>query len=413
MLRAFRNHGLSVGSFKVGPDYIDPSFHAAASGRPCWNIDNWGMRPSTIADALVKAAEETDLIIGEGVMGLFDGAASGGGSTADVATDLGLPTILVVDASGQSMSAAAVVHGFNTFRDDLSVEGVIFNRVGGSRHQEMLRSAMSELDIPVFGCLPRDEGLALPDRHLGLVPAAENTALDRFLEESAALIAMHIDLDSIAQLTVRHPRPSSAIPSSPIPPLAQRISVARDVAFAFTYPHVLDGWREAGAEISFFSPLSDEAPREDTAVYLPGGYPELHAEQLAANTRFITGMRDTAKSGNPIYGECGGYMALGTGLIDADGKRHAMCGLLPLVTSFAERRLHLGYRDAKLLVDTPLGKSDTRFRGHEFHYASVIEEGASEALFQSHDSTGEQTGPMGRCVENVAGSFLHLIDRRD
>ena len=411
LLRAFRNRGLSVGSFKVGPDYIDPGFHEAATGLPCRNIDIWAMRPGTIANILSKTANDTDLIIGEGVMGLFDGAAGGGGSTADVATELGLPTILVVDASGQSMSAAAVIHGFNTFRDDLKIGGVIFNRVGSSRHQDMLRSAMRDLEIPVFGYLPRDDRLALPERHLGLVPAAENTALDRFLEECAETMAAHLDLDGITDLRCRKSFPVTSQSGSAILPLAQRVSVARDVAFPFTYPHIIDNWHDAGAEVSFFSPLSNERPRRGAAVFLPGGYPELHAGQLAANTRFMDGMREAANDGHPIYGECGGYMALGAGLIDAYGERHSMCGLLPLVTSFAEPRLHLGYQDAELLVDTALGKLGTRFRGHEFHYATVVEEGEEDPLFQCCDSTGEVTSLIGRRVANVSGSFLHLIDR--
>ena len=411
LLRALTNRGLSVGSFKVGPDYIDPGFHEAATGLPCRNIDVWAMRPGTIANTLSKTANNTDLVIGEGVMGLFDGAAGGGGSTADVATELGLPTILVVDASGQSMSAAAVIHGFNTYRDDLKIGGVIFNRVGSSRHQDMLQSAMSDLEIPVFGHLPRDDRLALPERHLGLVPAAENTALDCFLEECAETMAAHLDMDGITDLRCIKPFHATSRRSPAILPLAQRISVARDVAFPFTYPHIVDNWHDAGAEISFFSPLTNEAPQRSAAVFLPGGYPELHAGQLAANTRFIDGMRQAANGGHPIYGECGGYMALGAGLIDTRGERHSMCGLLPHVTSFAEPRLHLGYQDAELLSDTALGKPGSRFRGHEFHYASVIEEGDEDPLFRCTDSTGEATGLIGRSIANVSGSFIHLIDR--
>ena len=224
-------------------------------------------------------------------------------------------------------------------------------------------------------------------------------------------MAAHLDLDGITDLRYRKSFPVTSQSGSAILPLAQRVSVARDVAFPFTYPHIIDNWHDAGAEVRFFSPLSNEAPPKGAAVFLPGGYPELHAGQLAANTRFIDGMREAANGGHQIYGECGGYMALGTGLIDTRGERHAMCGLLPLVTSFAERRLQLGYRDAELLADTALGKLGTRFRGHEFHYATVVEEGEEDPLFQCCDSTGEVTSLIGRRVTNVSGSFLHLIDR--
>ena len=413
LLRAFRNRNLSVGSFKIGPDYIDPGFHTAATGKPCRNIDLWAMRRNIIESTLAETAKDVNLIIGEGVMGFFDGAAVGGGSTADVAMHTGLPAVLVIDASGQSTSAAAVVHGFHTFHPDLNLGGVIFNRLGGERHRDILIQAMAAVDVPVFGYIPRDDRLLLPDRHLGLVQAREHTLLDEFIEQAAAFITPNVNLTELAKLTTKITLPASTQAVSSVPPLAQRISVAHDEAFAFVYPHVLEAWRHDGAVIKPFSPLADEAPEVGAAIYLPGGYPELHAGRLSANTRFLEGLRSAAKTGVTIYGECGGYMVLGNGLIDANGDRHAMAGLLPLATSFSEPRLQLGYRDVEQTENSSLGERGARFRGHEFHYATTIEEGGQNALFRCRDASGMFVGPAGRREGNVMGSFLHLIDKRD
>ncbi|MEL0112825.1 MAG: cobyrinate a,c-diamide synthase, partial [Rickettsiales bacterium] len=328
LLRAFRNRGLAVGSFKVGPDYIDPGFHAAASGATCVNIDPWAMRDTTMAACLQTASSGADIVIGEGVMGLFDGAANGVGSTADLAERLGLPIVLVVDAGGQSTSAAAIVHGFDTFRASTQLSAVIFNRVGSQSHAAMLMAAMEAQPVPVLGCMPRAAPLSLPERHLGLVLAEEHQALEPYLEAAAAAVADHVDLDALLKLDFEAPCPANGSMTA-IPPLGQRIAVARDEAFAFAYPHVLDGWRAAGAEITLFSPLANMAPPLADAIYLPGGYPELHAGQLSANRSFMSGLRAAAENGTSIYGECGGYMVLGRSLVDADGTAHAMADLLP------------------------------------------------------------------------------------
>jgi cobyrinic acid a,c-diamide synthase len=412
LLFAFSARGRNVGSFKVGPDYIDPGFHAAASGRPCINLDPWAMREETIQKNLSTTVDGSDLVIGEGVMGLFDGAAGGDGSTADLAESIGFPVVLVVDASGQAASAAALVHGFAQYRPTVNVAGVIFNRVGGPRHRDMLLSAMADRPTSVFGCVPRDPDLTLPERHLGLVLANEHTGLEAFLERAAAHVTEHIDLNALAALSIQPPT-SEGEKSPPIPPLGQRIAVARDDAFAFAYPHVLNGWREAGATIETFSPLANEVLPTCDAIYLPGGYPELHAATLSANQNFMDGLRSAAQKQMPIFGECGGYMMLGEGIIDAKGDRHSMSGLLPLETSFAERRLHLGYRDAILSTEMPFGSKGNRFRGHEFHYATVLREDGDEPVFTCRDSMGNSLSDFGRRVGSVSGSFLHLIDRQD
>lgn len=417
LLRHFARSGVPVSSFKVGPDYIDPGFHAAASGRPCLNIDSWAMRPGTVSALFGRAAADSEIVIGEGVMGLFDGARTAlgtpSGSTADTAARLGLPVILVVDAAAQAQSAAATVHGFATFRPDVTVSGVIFNRVGSDRHAQMLRDAAAPLGIPVLGCVPRSADIAVPDRHLGLVQASELTALETFLDAAADLVAHHIDMDALRTILRAADLAYSGKPSAPIAPLGQCIAVAADDAFRFAYPHVLDGWRAAGAEILPFSPLADAAPDPACdAVYLPGGYPELQSAKLAANTVFLQGLRDASARNAEIYGECGGYMVLGEVLTDADGQSHRMAGLLPLETSFAQRKMHLGYRNAVLVADTPLGPARAAYGAHEFHYASTVRLGGADPLFTVSDAAGNDLGPAGLRAGNVCGSFIHLIDRR-
>jgi cobyrinic acid a,c-diamide synthase len=405
---------LSVAAAKAGPDYIDPAFHAAAGGNPCFNIDLWAMRLETFVAAAVRLGADSSMIVCEGAMGLFDGAADGRGSTADIAAMTGWPVVLVVDVRGQGASLAALLRGFAVHRRDMELAGVILNRVGSDRHADILTGAIrdSGLDLPVLGCLPRDPALALPDRHLGLVQASEHPALDDFLEGAAEIVRKSIDLKALRRIARRAPAGRGEL--APLPPLGQRIAVARDEAFAFSYASVLEGWRAQGTEVSFFSPLADEAPSGDAdAVYLPGGYPELHAGRLAGNVRSLGGLRDAAARGAALFGECGGYMVLGAGLTDAEGVRHAMAGLLPLETSFAERRLHLGYRVATAAADSPLGAAGLCYTGHEFHYATVLSKGPGEPLFMVTDALDVELGRAGLVAGRVAGSFIHLIDRAE
>ena len=410
LLRHFRNAGVGTASVKVGPDYIDPAFHAAASGTPCLNIDAWAMRAETLGAVAAHAGDGAELIIGEGVMGLFDGASGGGGSTADVAELTGWPVVLVIDARGLGASAAALVRGFRDHRPEAPLGGIVFNRVGSARHAKLLTDACAPLGVPVLGALPRDEGLVLPDRHLGLVQAGEHADLEAVLEHAANLVARHVDTARLSALA-RPCRLSARTLTPALPPLGQRIAVARDLAFAFAYPFVLDGWRAAGAQVVPFSPLAGETPDPAAdAIYLPGGYPELHAGRLAGNSRFLDGLRGAGKRGAVIYGECGGYMVLGSGLTDAHGARHAMSGLLPVETSFAAPEMTLGYREAALIGDGPLGAADTRYRGHEFHFARVSGGEGDTPLFYCRDAGGAPTGHAGARVGHVMGSFVHLID---
>lgn len=407
ILRALARRGVDVRPFKAGPDYIDPRFLAAAAGREARNLDPWGMRAATLRGQLATAAG-ADLALVEGATGLFDGALDGTGSTADLAAMFGLPVVLVVDARGMGASAAALVDGFRRHRGDVDVAAVLLNRVGSARHEGLLRRALG--GVEVVGCLPRDDGLVVPSRHLGLVQAAEHPGLEVFLERAADLADAGVDLARLTALA-RPARLDGDVGDTPLPPLGQRIAVARDEAFAFAYPAVLEGWRQAGAEVVPFSPLGDEGPDVGAdAVYLPGGYPELHAGRLAGNGRFLAGLRAAAGRGAFIYGECGGYMALGERLVDREGCSHAMAGLLPVVTSFAEPRRHLGYREIVAAAGTRLGEAGARFRGHEFHYASELERQGA-ALFGAWGADGERLGERGCVVGSVAGSFLHLVDR--
>ena len=420
LLRHLASSGYSVASAKAGPDYIDPAFHVVAnSDQQCLNLDCWGMREQTLRALALGLSSSSDITICEGVMGLFDGAfvklGQNSGSTADLSAVTGWPVVLVIDARAHAESAAAVLKGFADYRPDVDVVGVIFNRVGGARHSEMLNRACEQAlpDIPVLGCLPRGEGLALPERHLGLVQAVEHPDLEGFIESARSLVAEHLDVEQLLKL----PRPLKLTAdgtAAPFPPIGQRIAVAKDEAFAFSYASVIEGWRRSGAAVTFFSPLENEAPGADAdAVYLPGGYPELQAGRLAAASHFMDGLRLSAKSGAMVFGECGGYMVLGRGLIVADGKRHAMAGLLAVETSFAAPTLHLGYRRLETLADGPLGDAGTAFRGHEFHYAKVVaEQGQEDAgLFEAQDASGNDLGSVGMVDGNVAGSFIHLIDR--
>jgi cobyrinic acid a,c-diamide synthase len=405
LIAALRRRGLAVRTAKSGPDYIDPAFHAAASGRPGVNLDSWAMPPGLL-DAL--APTDGDVLVVESAMGLFDGVAAPpgrSGSAADLATRFGLPVLLVLDISGQAQTAAAIAHGFRHQDPAVAIAGVVLNQVASERHRRMAADAIAATGLPVLGAIPRDASLTLPERHLGLVQAAEHPALAAHLDRLADLAARHLDLDAILA-AARPLRPGVPSRAGRIPPPGQRIALAQDAAFSFVYPHILTGWRAAGAEILPFSPLADDPPPPQAdAAWLPGGYPELHAARLAAATRFRSGLHRFAAT-RPVHGECGGYMALGAGLVDADGQRHAMTGLLSHSTSFARRKLHLGYRVAQLT-------DATRVRGHEFHYTTLADPGDDAPFATLFDAAGTALGPAGGRRGHVSGSFFHLIATED
>ncbi|OIQ31316.1 MAG: cobyrinic acid a,c-diamide synthase [Alphaproteobacteria bacterium MedPE-SWcel] len=408
LLRALTEDGLTVQPFKSGPDYIDPAFHLAAAGRASFNLDTWAM-DGAVLDAVTMQATGAGICIGEGSMGLFDGVAtrgqSGFGSSAETALRMGWPVVLVIDVGGQAQSAAATALGFKSYLPKLPFAGVILNRVASPRHERLTRLGMERAGITVLGALPRRGDLALPERHLGLIQAVEHPDLEAAIAGYAAFLRAHVDLDAIRALAGGAAAPAPA--ALPQPP-AQRIALARDAAFSFTYPHLLEGWRAAGAEILPFSPLNDEAPTADAdLVWLPGGYPELHGATLAAAETWRKGLQKHAQT-KPVHGECGGYMALGEALIDKDGHRHQMAGLLGLVTSYEKRKFHLGYRRAHLQSAMPGFAADAFLRGHEFHYSTILDE-PDAPLARVMDADGNPVPETGSVKGHVTGTFFHLI----
>jgi len=411
LARAYRDRGLSVQCFKSGPDYIDPAFHSAATGRASVNLDSWAMPRDMIAQLTARGGN-ADLVLAEGSMGLFDGVAtagrSGTGASADLAAMTGWPVLLVLDPAGQAQTAAAVAAGLRDFRPGVRIAGVVLNRVASPRHEDLIRRAMAAAGIAVLGALPRHAPIKLPERHLGLVQAEELERLNELIGEAARLVAERVDLDALFRLSECGWTAPDAKPLVRMQPPGQRIALARDAAFSFVYPHVLEGWRAAGAEILAFSPLADEGPDASADVcWLPGGYPELHAGRIAANQRFGRVLKSFADT-RPVHGECGGYMVLGTGLIDKDGTRHEMCALLGLEASFATRRMHLGYRLATLAVGLPGQEAGARLRGHEFHYATILSQpDAPLAIVQ--DANGVAVAETGSHRGRVTGTFFHVI----
>ncbi len=411
--RALSRRGMRVRGAKCGPDYIDPAFHVAATGAPSFNFDSFAMREPLLHALASRTAEQADVVIAEGSMGLFDGIrqeAGRTGASADMAALFGWPVVLVLDVSGHAQSAAAVALGCARFDPRITVAGVILNKVASERHRRLVEDGMARIGMLVLGALMRSNDLALPERHLGLVQAGETDELDQRLERLADAIEASVDVDRL--LTLSQPTNIGAnLTGAALKPPGQRIALASDKAFSFIYPHVLASWRDAGAEIVTFSPLADEPPSEycDTC-WLPGGYPELHASRIASSRRFLDGLRTFAQS-RPVHGECGGYMVLGETLEDGDGQTHRMAGLLPVCTSYAKRKMHLGYRVARLLHQGPLGPASQRLVGHEFHYASVTRSDSSrESAFATiTDAEGNDLGTAGHRVRLITGSFFHVI----
>jgi cobyrinic acid a,c-diamide synthase len=411
LLRALRHQGVATVGIKSGPDYIDPAFHAAASGRAGLNLDSWSMPPPLVAALAAGASEGADLVLCEASMGLFDGVpapAGRSGASADIAAALDMPIVLVLDISGQAQSAAAIVKGCSSYDPRIGIAGVILNRVGSARHRRLAGDAIEALGFPILGALPRLDDLVLPERHLGLVQAVETAGLEAQLDRIGERVAAHVDLPALRACTASLLAPAAAPPIALAPP-GQTIAIARDAAFSFIYPHLVSGWRAAGAEMKFFSPLADEAPQDDCDFcWLPGGYPELHAPRLAAASRFKDGLRRFALT-RAVHGECGGYMALGATLTDANGATHEMAGLLGVATSFAKRKMTLGYREIALAADGALGRAGARFRGHEFHYSTLVTDGSDEPFALAGDAYGVEPAPSGSRRGRVSGSYFHVI----
>jgi len=405
LMAALRRQGRIVAPFKIGPDYIDPGHHAAVCGRPSNNLDSWFCTQEQLRTTFAAGCDGAAVAIVEGVMGLFDGVSGGDeeGSSAQVAKWLGLPVLLLVDARSQARSFAALVKGFCEFDPQLQIAGVIANRVGSERHAELLRQAVESTpgSPPLLGCLPRQDDIALPERHLGLV-TAEDLAGDHGAK-LADWVESHLDLKLLQNLAASSVEPHKRT----VPPAGKktlRIGIARDRAFCFYYPENLRLLELAGAELVAFSPLADDCvPDAVDGLYLGGGYPELHAEQLAKNTALRKQLAELAAAGMPIYAECGGFMFLCEAIDDLP-----MCAVFPAQTKMLPRRRALGYRQVEVLADSHLGPAGTQIRGHEFHYSEVEMPENIARCYRLSRRGGVELGVEGYRIHNVLGSYVHL-----
>lgn len=421
LLAALRARGLAVQPFKCGPDYIDPAHHVAIAGRPSYNLDTWMMPAETNCSIFFAAADDADVAVVEGMMGLFDGASASSdeGSTAEIAKLLGLPVVLVVDASNAARSVAAVVKGFRDFDSQLRILGVILNGVAGAAHLKLLRQAIAQVDVPVLGAFPKLPDASLAERHLGLVTAGEETWSVEQVQALADAAAKNIDLDSLLRnCEIRGAQTSRTEagrdwPGKTTSPSRQddrvRIGVARDRAFSFYYQSSLDALCAAGAELIDISPLSDHAlPTQLDGLYLGGGYPEVFAEELAANHPFLASLREFATDGHPIYAECGGLMYLASELVTLDKRGHRMASILPLSVEMLTRLDGFGYTEVELLDDCLIGKAGTRLRGHSFHYSRVAQSGKLEHLYRTRQLLTGTENNEGYSFDNVLASYIHL-----
>jgi cobyrinic acid a,c-diamide synthase len=404
-MAAFTRRGFRVQPFKIGPDFIDPGFHQAACGRVSRNLDGWMMSRSTNLEVFARAAADADLAIVEGVMGLFDGrsGSSEEGSTAEMAKWLHAPTLLVADAGAMARSVAALVRGFETFDPKLDLAGILFNRIGGARHAELLRESMSQYcATEVIGCLPRDASIAIPSRHLGLTLAAESLSEDN-LTQMAGWIEANLDLDRLLALSRERSSPVyEPREAAPAERAAVRIAIARDPAFCFYYQDNLDLLARYGAELVPFSPVADrELPPGIGGLYLGGGYPELHAARLSANHSMLAAIREFAESGGPIYAECGGFMYLTEAIVDADGREHPMAGIFPTRARMQSRLAALGYVQPNLTGGCLWAANCRDLRGHQFRYSKIDPMPQSIARAYSEPVEGYRH-------KSVLGSYIHL-----
>ncbi|SDL20174.1 hydrogenobyrinic acid a,c-diamide synthase (glutamine-hydrolysing) [Geoalkalibacter ferrihydriticus] len=406
LLAALRRRELRVAPFKVGPDFIDPGHHAAACGRASRNLDSWMCGTNYVRDTFRRACVGADVAVIEGVMGLFDGASGSddAGSSAAIARLLDARVLLVIDARAQARSAAALVQGFTRFDPRLKFAGILCNRVGSPRHAELLHDALASVpDLPpLLGCLPREEALSLPERHLGLVTAGDARRDESFYQHLAEWLESHVDLNPIFPSDPSGPLAPCVSPAHR-PPRA-RIAVARDEAFCFYYPDNLELLEAAGAELVFFSPLRDtRLPQGIHGLYLGGGYPELHAEKLAANTHLLADIRRAADQELPIYAECGGFMLLSQSIDE-----YPMAGVFPAHARLLKKRRALGYREVTLTADSLLGPAGTCLRGHEFHYSEMEMPPEVPRQYRLSRRGGEDLADEGYRRRNVLGSYIHL-----
>ena len=416
IMAALVKRGLVVQSFKVGPDFIDPGHHRRITGRDSHNLDGWMMSRDYNRYLLTHYSRDADMVVMEGVMGLFDGFSGKdeSGSTAQMAKWLDLPVILVIDARAMARSAAAIVLGFSRFDPGLPLKGVIFNRVGSEAHAEMIADAMSSVsDIPVFGYLPRDEGLEIPSRHLGLVTDEDFSADEDRIAKLGRWIEDNMDLDYLMGLLPEVGNQNSVgdrFGSNTRLDRKTKIGIARDEAFCFYYPENLRLLEEAGAELIPFSPLhARRLPDGIKGIILGGGYPELHCEVLSQNRELLAEIREFGLSGMPIYAECGGFMFLSREIRDLEGQAFPMVGIFPMKAKMEHRLKALGYREVITRKKSILGPADTKVRGHEFHYSRIQDmESGFECIYEMTDRKAVSSAKEGFVQNRVLGSYVHL-----
>lgn len=405
---ALRARGLRVATFKCGPDYLDPTYHARAGGGTCHNLDGWMMGRAAVEQSFVRAARVADLALIEGVMGLYDGASpcSDEGSSAEIAKWLGAPVLLAVDAGGMARSIAALVHGFRDFDRELWLGAVACNRIGGAGHLELLRRALP--DVPIVGGLPRRPDLAFQERHLGLHSADERALPQATLDGWRELAAQWLDLDAIVALARRAPELRLPAEETQAAPAVCRIGVARDAAFHFYYEDNLRRLEALGAELVYFSPLAERTLPDVDALYFGGGYPELFAPTLAANEPLRAALRDFAAQGGPLYAECGGLMYLARAIQTLDGAEHPMVGLLPGVARVHPRLQALGYVEVTTRAPSILGEAGLVLRGHQFRYSELVDVPAdSERVYELCRRRDAERSLEGYAAGSVLGSYVH------
>jgi cobyrinic acid a,c-diamide synthase len=411
ILGALRRRGMPVQGFKVGPDFIDPMYHREVTGAPSYNLDGWLMGREGVRCAFTRVAPMNEVSIIEGVMGLFDGRATGPeGSSAEVAAIVQAPILLVVDVGGMSRSAAAIVQGYAQFDPTVRVAGVVLNRVGGERHYHLVKTAIEEqAGVPVWGYLPWDDELVLPERHLGLVPVGEDVAFQKVCQALAATADRTIDLPAI--VATAQAAPALEIDRDaglPVPEIRARVGVARDAAFNFYYEANLRWLRRWGAELVECSPLDDpRLPADVDGLYFGGGFPEVFAKGLAENRSFIAALRRARQAGMPIYAECGGLMYLVEAIQDSAGVCHPMVGLLPGICRLTDRLQNFGYKEVLSLRASVLGPPGLRTRGHEFHYSVWEGRPQGTSLYRTRSSHGDEQ-EEGYSVANLTASYVHL-----
>ena len=409
LLSALRRRGLRVQAYKVGPDYIDPGYHAQASGQPVHNLDTWLVPSEQMQELFFRTAQHADIAIIEGVMGLYDGGRNGISSTAEIAKLLQAPVLLVLDVKSMGASAAAAALGFRSYDPDVSLQGVILNRLGSETHRMMIESALDKLHIPVYGAVRRDDSLKLPERHLGLLPAIENNSEEDTLNRITAAIEKQLDVEKITELARSARRFSGKQTADAVVKPRVCIAVARDEAFSFYYPESLNVLENSGACLSFFSPLHDSQLPEADGIILGGGFPEMFAKELSANHPMLASLRRAAEKGIPIYAECGGFMYLMEQLLDFDGNAYPMAGIIPGKVQMNAKLQMVGYVTAEFLQDTVLGGQGTLLKGHEFHFSSEASVRMDdERAFRLTRMRNQAEYLAGYAKDNILGSYLHL-----